>query len=223
MRITILTLFPKYFESPLDASILGKARSKHLVDIDLVNIRDFAQDKHQTTDDRPFGGGPGMVMKVEPIDLALASLNVHKGQANTKIMLLSAKGPVFDQAQAREFSELSHLMLICGHYQDVDQRVVDHLIDGQLSVGQYILTGGEPAGLVVIDAVTRLLPQVLGNQASLDGETYAKPGYVSPPQYTRPAEYKGWQVPEILLSGDDKKIADWKKNQLAPGFPLARE
>lgn len=187
--------------------------AKQRATIDLINIRDFANDKHQTTDDRPFGGGAGMILKVEPIDLALKSLGLKKGQTNSKVMLLSAKGPNFNQNQAKNFSLLNHLVLICGHYQDVDQRVVDYLIDGQLSIGNYILTGGEPAALVVVDAVVRLIPGVLGNQASLDEETHHRLGFVSPPQYTRPVEYHGWQVPKILLSGDDKKIADWKKAQ----------
>jgi len=212
MIISILTLFPECFESPLKASIIKRAQEKELVKFNVLNIRDFAQDKHKTTDDRPFGGGAGMVMKVEPIELALESLGVKKGQPDSKIVLTSAKGEKFVQEKAREFSGIKHLVIICGHYQDVDQRVVDHLVDEEVSIGDYILTGGEPAALVITDAVTRLLPGVLGNAGSLQNESHDQPGEISPPSYTRPADYKGQQVPEVLLSGDPKKIESWKEN-----------
>lgn len=209
MRINILTIFPEFFESPLRVSMLARAQKNELVNLHVYDIRRWAVDKHHTTDDRPYGGGPGMVMKIEPIDLALKALGVKKSStqtANSRIVLLSARGKQFDQQLAREYAELRQLTLICGHYGDVDQRVAEHLVDEELSVGEFVLTGGEPAALLVLDATFRLLPGVLGNQSSVLGETHDEPGHLSPPQYTRPAEYNGWQVPEVLLSGDPKKI-----------------
>ncbi len=211
MNINILTLFPDFFEGALGTSILSKAIAKGKVKINLVNIRDFAVDKHKTTDDRPFGGGPGMIMKVEPIDKALESLGVQKGQKDKLILLLSAKGKQFNQQWANQLATLDELTLICGHYGDVDQRVADYLVDGEISIGEFILTGGEPGALVIVDAVTRLLSGVLGNESSLKGETHSEPGLVAPPAYTRPANYKGWQVPEVLLSGNHKEIEEFRK------------
>ena len=213
MTINILTLFPEFFHSGLKTSIIGKAIDKGLFSVNLVNIRDFATDKHKTTDDRPFGGGPGMVLKIEPIDKALETLGVKKGQAGKLILLLSARGKQFNQAMAKDLSKLDELTLICGHYGDVDGRVATHLVDGQVSLGEFVLTGGEPAALVMVDAVGRLLPGVLGNESSLEGETHSEPGLVSAPAYTRPAEYKGWRVPEVLLSGDHAKIKRWKEEK----------
>ena len=182
-----------------------------MINLNLVNIRDFATDKHRTTDDRPFGGGPGMIMKVGPIDRALESLGLVKGQPSKRILLLSARGKQFSQRWAKELVKLDELTLICGHYGDVDQRVADHLVDGEISIGEFILTGGEPGALVIVDAVSRLIPGVLGNESSLKRETHSEKGLVSVPAYTRPAEYKGWKVPEVLLSGDHQKIKEWKE------------
>jgi len=153
-----------------------------------------------------------MVMKVAPIDRALQALKVSKGQKNERVILLSPRGKNFTQPLAQNFSQLDKLTLICGHYGDVDHRVTDYLVDGEVSVGDFILTGGEPGVLVIIDAVSRLLPGVLGNESSLMGETHSRPGLVAPPAYTRPADYKGWQVPEVLLSGNHQEIEKWKKN-----------
>lgn len=213
MNITIVTLFPEYFESILATSMLKRAQEKGLVHCSVVNIRNFAQDKHKLTDDRPFGGGPGMVLKVEPIDLALQSIGAQKGKINSKIVLTSAKGRVFDQTTVREYAELSDLVLICGHYEGVDERVADNLIDEEVRIGNYVLTGGEPAVAVIVDAVTRLIPGVLGNEESNQDESHSVPGKLGYPTYTRPEEYNSWKVPEILLSGDHKKIAEWRKNQ----------
>lgn len=213
MQVNILTIFPEYFTSPLQTSIVKRAQVKDAINVNLVNIRDFASDKHHTTDDRPFGGGPGMVMRIEPIDAALKSLKLRKSRlakSDSRIVLLSARGQQFTQQKAREYGQLQQLTIICGHYADVDQRVADHLVDEQLSIGEYILTGGEPAALVLVDAVTRMLPGVLGNEQSVIGETHDAPGFHSPPQYTRPAVYNGWKVPEELLSGDPKKIKQWQ-------------
>lgn len=213
MKITILTLFPEYFESVLATSMLQRAQAKGLVQFTVVNIRDFAQDKHKLTDDRPFGGGPGMVLKVEPIDLALEHVGIRKGMKNAKVILTSAKGKVFNQSVVREYAELTELVLICGHYEGVDERVADNLIDEEIRVGDYVLTGGEPAAVVIVDAVTRLVPGVLGNDESNQDESHSIPGKLGYPTYTRPEEYKSWKVPEILLSGDHKKIAQWRKQQ----------
>ncbi|MBP7842728.1 tRNA (guanosine(37)-N1)-methyltransferase TrmD [Candidatus Woesebacteria bacterium] len=213
MKITILTLFPEYFDSILGTSMIKRAQEKGSVDFQIVNIRDFAQDKHKLTDDRPFGGGPGMVMLVEPIDLALQSLGVQKNTSNKKIILTSAKGKKFDQSVAREYANLEELVLICGHYEGVDERVAQNYIDEEVRIGDYVLTGGEPAVAVMLDAVTRLLPGVLGNEESNLDESHSVPGKLGYPAYSRPAEYKGMQVPEVLLSGDHKKIAEWRKGQ----------
>lgn len=209
MQVNILSIFPNYFSSALEASMIKRAIKSGIATINLVDIRQYAKDKHKTTDDRPFGGAPGMVMKIEPIKLALQSLKLRKNAKN-KIILLSARGKTFDQAKARELSALDSLTLICGHYGDVDQRVADYLADEELSIGSFVLAGGEPAALVVTDAVIRLQAGVLGNQASLDAETHDQPGFISPPQYTRPAEYKGYKVPDVLLSGDPNKIKNWQ-------------
>jgi tRNA (guanine37-N1)-methyltransferase len=210
MKINVLTIFPDHFVSPFETSILKRAQQKGLLEIKILNLRDFTTDKHQTTDQRPFGGGPGMVMMVEPIDRALAHLGVVKGQANKLIVLTSAKGQLFTQPSAKTWSELDELTIICGHYEGVDERVAEHLVDLEVRVGDYVLTGGETAALVMIDAVARLIPEVLGNPASNEGESHSSEGFMAHPQYTKPSDYKGWQVPEVLLSGDHKKIEEWR-------------
>lgn len=213
MRVNILTLFPAFFTSALQESILKRAQVAGLVEYNIINIRDFTHDKHQTTDERPFGGGPGMLMKVEPIDEALTSLRVAKGQENKLIILTSAKGQAFDQRVAREYAQLTELTIICGHYEGVDERVAEHLIDAEVRIGDYVLTGGEPAALVMADAVTRLLPGVLGNAASNQDESHSQPGQLGFPQYTRPEVYKDWSVPKVLLSGDHRQIEQWRQEQ----------
>jgi tRNA (guanine37-N1)-methyltransferase len=215
MLINILTLFPNYFDKTLHSSMLQKAQESNKVKFKIVNTRNFAQDKHQITDEAPYGGGAGMIMKVEPIDFALKSLNVKKGQSNKKIILTSAKGRVFTQSMADKFSKLSELTIICGHYQGVDERVAKYLVDEEVRIGDYVLTGGEPAVLVISDAVVRLIPGVLGNMDSLKQESHSKPGLMGYPQYTRPELYKDWEVPKVLLSGDHKKIQQWRKNHLS--------
>jgi tRNA (guanine37-N1)-methyltransferase len=210
MQINFLTIFPEYFSNILDSSILKRAQQKQLVKYQVINLRDFAQDKHHTTDDRPFGGGPGMVMMIEPIDLALHSLNQKKGTKNKKTILTSAKGRLFTQASARQWSKLAELTIICGHYEGVDERVAKYLVDAEVRIGDYVLTGGEPAAAVMTDAVVRLLPGVLGNDESGQDESHRTKGLAGPEQYTRPANYRGWSVPEVLLSGDPKKISAYK-------------
>lgn len=220
MQIFIFTLFPEYFNSVFNVSILGRAQAKTLsskdheekVNIQVVDIRDYTQDKHHKTDDRPFGGGPGMVMKVEPIDLALQEFAFKKGTDKEKIILTSAKGQVFTQVTAKHWAkDLKRLAIICGHYEGVDERVAENLIDEEIRIGDYVLTGGESAAIVMVDAVTRLIPGVLGNEESNVGESHEKPGKMGVAQYTRPEEYKGWQVPAVLLSGDHKKIEEWRE------------
>lgn len=213
MTITILTLFPEYFTAPVQTSLLGRAVEKKLINVRLIDIRDFAADSHRTVDDRPFGGGPGMVMMVEPIAKAIESARLPVDKE--VVVLLSARGQAFAQKTARDFAKIDHLILVCGHYSDVDQRVADHIADMELRVGDAVLTGGEPAAVLILDATTRLLPGVLGNKGnlldeSLDPET----GVVaSAPAYTRPADYQGWQVPEVLLTGNHKEINQWRKKQ----------
>lgn len=208
MTITILTLFPDFFTSALQASILKRAQVQGQVTFNIVNIRDFSQDKHKVTDDRPFGGGPGMVMKVEPIALALESLPQSD---KSKTILTSAKGKLFNQQTAAAYAELDSLTIICGHYEGVDERVAEHLIDEEVRIGNYVLTGGEPAALVIADAVTRLLPGVLGNEASPQGESHSEPNKLGYPQYTRPEEFRGWKVPEVLLGGHHREIEAWRE------------
>lgn len=211
MKINILTIFPDFFKTPLQTSIIKRALAKKLLEINILNLRDFASDKHQTTDLRPYGGGPGMVMMVEPIDKALQSLGLSKGQEGKKIVLTSAKGQLFTQELAKKQAKLKELTIICGHYEGVDERVALHLIDEEIRIGDYVLTGGEVASLVMTDAVTRLIPEVLGNELSNQDESHSQPGKFAHPQYTKPASYKGWEVPEVLLSGDHAKIEAWRK------------
>ncbi|MHC1743755.1 MAG: tRNA (guanosine(37)-N1)-methyltransferase TrmD [Syntrophobacteraceae bacterium] len=208
MIFDILTIFPEMFESPLRASILGKASEKGLIRIHLRNIRDHAVDKHQMTDDRPFGGGEGMVMKPEPIAAALEDLK-RSGPAPW-VVLMSPQGRLFSQETALRLSELPRLVLICGRYEGVDERIAEHFVDEQLSIGDFVLTGGELAAMVVIDAVSRLIPGVLGNQASASVESFAG-SLLEYPHYTRPQELMGYRVPEILLSGNHLAIEQWRR------------
>jgi tRNA (guanine37-N1)-methyltransferase len=210
MQINFLTIFPEYFANILNLSILKRTKDKQLVNYRVINLRDFAKDKHQTTDDRPFGGGPGMVIMIEPIDLALHSLKQKKGSKDKKIILTSAKGKLFSQKTAQQWSKLKELTIICGHYEGVDERVAKYLVDEEVRIGNYVLTGGEPAAVVMGDAVTRLLPGALGNAKSILDESHAESGLAGPRQYTRPAKYKNWSVPQVLLSGNPQKIEVYK-------------
>lgn len=217
MKFTILTLFPEALEPYLAASILGRAQEAKLIEVGLWNIRDYATDKHRTTDDTPYGGGAGMVMKVEPIHNALNAVGGEKNKR--KVVVLSAKGAQFTQVKAAEYAKLDELVLICGRYEGVDQRVIDHLADEEISVGSYVLAGGELPALTVLEATARLIPGVLGNEESLLEESYA--GAASSqdtdvreyPQYTKPEEYRGWKVPEVLLSGNHPAIKKWRQAQ----------
>ncbi len=208
MRIDILTLFPGMFRGPLDESILKRAVDKGLLEIAVHNIRDHAKGRHQVVDDYPYGGGPGMVMKPEPVFAAEEAVR----QRDSRVVLMSAQGRPFSQKIAEELSSLPHLVLLCGHYEGFDERVVEHLVDDELCIGDYVLTGGELATMVVCDAVVRLIPGVLGAEESSQEESFAE-GLLEYPHYTRPPEFRGWTVPEILQSGNHAKIAEWRRQQ----------
>jgi tRNA (guanine37-N1)-methyltransferase len=209
MRFDILSLFPSMFESPFNSSLLKKAREKQLIEINLVDIRDFAEDKHRMADDYPYGGGSGMVMKVEPLAKAIDSLNPIE---NAPVILMTPQGETFNQQIARELAEHVRIILVCGHYEGVDERIRRHLITREISIGDYILTGGELAAMVLVDAISRHIPGVLGNEDSAAGDSFSE-GFLEYPQYTRPAEYRGWKVPEILLSGHHREIERWRKRE----------
>ncbi|NLL18474.1 MAG: tRNA (guanosine(37)-N1)-methyltransferase TrmD [Clostridia bacterium] len=213
MRIDVMTIFPEMFHSPLNVSILKRAIEKGLLEVGLTDFRDYATDKHRRVDDYPFGGGAGMVLKPEPIFRAWSAIRekVPEGIASRTI-LLCPQGKVFNQDLAWELSREEHLILICGHYEGVDERVRIRLADDAISIGDYILTGGELGALVVIDAVARLLPGVLGDEYSSQEETFSD-GLLEYPQYTRPREYCGMEVPEILLSGHHAEIRKWRRLQ----------
>jgi len=210
MRIDILTLFPEMFQSPFSTSILKRAIDRGLVSVNLHNIRDYTHDKHHTVDDYPYGGGAGMVLKPEPIFEAVESVKPESGEV--PIILLSPQGRPFSQQVALELSKYSRLILICGRYEGVDERVHSHLVTDEISIGDYVLSGGELAAMVVVEAVVRLLPGVLGSEASpLDDSHVA--GLLEYPQYTRPAVFRDWSVPEVLLSGNHAQIAKWRHEQ----------
>jgi tRNA (guanine37-N1)-methyltransferase len=213
MRIDVITLFPEILRGPLDASILGRAQRGGQAEIALHQLRDYATDKHHTVDDKPYGGGPGMLLKCEPIFAAVQDVQSKAAQPG-RVILLTPAGKKFDQAKARELAGLERIVLICGHYEGVDERVREHLVEEELCIGDFILTNGALAALVVIDAVVRLLPNVVGNEASTQTESFgAERPWLEGPQYTRPEEFRGWRVPEILLSGHHGKIEEWSKEQ----------
>lgn len=211
MRIHIFTLFPEMFQGPLDHSILGRATAKGLLDLSLHNIREHAEDPHRTVDDYPYGGGPGMVMKPEPLFTAVESM-LGSRSPGFPVVLLTPQGKQFTQAEAQRLAAESTVALICGHYQGVDERIRRHLATEELSIGDYVLTGGELAAMVVVDAVARLLPGVLGSAEAAPADSYAT-GLLQHPHYTRPAQFRGWSVPEILLSGNHEQIARWRREQ----------
>jgi len=211
MKIDVFTLFPEVMIPYLSTSILGKAQEAGLVEIDLHNIRDYATDRHSMTDDEPYGGGGGMVMKPEPLFEAVESV-LGNELSETRIVLLTPQGRVFTQAVARELAGLTRVALISGRYEGVDERVREHLATDEISIGDYVLTGGELPALTVADAIVRLLPGALGDEAASAQDSYSE-GLLEGPHYTRPAEYRGWQVPEVLKSGDHAKIAAWRHRQ----------
>ncbi|MBO4883914.1 MAG: tRNA (guanosine(37)-N1)-methyltransferase TrmD [Clostridia bacterium] len=210
MRIKVLTIFPEMIRPMLEASILGRAIDAGFIEVELIDIRPFSELKHKNTDDYPFGGGPGMVMLAQPIVDAVESCAGEGFRG--KRLYLSPRGKTFTQAMAEELSKDEELLLLCGHYEGVDQRAIDLVIDEEVSIGDYVLTGGELGALVIIDAVARLIPGVLGSDESSEDESFSS-GLLEYPQYTRPREYRGLAVPDILLSGDHAKIARWRRDR----------
>jgi tRNA (guanine37-N1)-methyltransferase len=209
MRIDLLTLFPEFFDSPLNQSMLRRAQAMGKVSFRVLNLRDYAHDRHKVADDRPFGGGPGMVMKPEPLVTAIR--RVREEDPDVRVIFLAPAGRLFDQEMAVELAQATSLLLICGHYEGVDERIRS-FIDAEISIGDFILTGGEIPALVVVDAVTRLIPGVLGNDAATEDESF-QTGLLEYPHYTRPRDFEGLTVPEILLSGDHARIARWRRQQ----------
>jgi len=208
MKIDVLTLFPAMFAGPLDESIIKRARESGRLDLVIHDLRDYAHDRHKKVDDRPFGGGPGMLLKPEPIFEAVESL----ARESTRVILLSPSGRQFSQAIAGELAGLEHLLMVSGHYEGFDERVREQLADDELSIGDYVLTNGALPVMVIIDAVTRLLPGVLGDDDSARDDSFSQ-GLLEYPQYTRPAEFRGTKVPEVLLSGNHAEIARWRAEQ----------
>lgn len=212
VRIDILTVLPGIVAGPLEHSILKRAAQKGLIDIRVWDIRDFATDKHRQVDDYPYGGGAGMVLKPDPIFRCVEAVRADSDEAVDEIIYLSPDGEVFDQHIATELSLLGHIVLIAGHYKGIDQRVRDALVTREVSIGDYVLSGGELPALVVVDAVVRLLPGVLGDSASALSDSFQN-DMLDAPIYTRPAEYRGMQVPDVLLSGDHRKVEQWREEQ----------
>lgn len=208
LKIDIVTLFPRMFEGPLDESILKRARQKGLLEIAIHQLRDYAEGKHRVTDDRPFGGGPGMVMRVEPIVRCIESLK----REDARVILLSPRGQPLRQATLARLATLPHLILLCGHYEGVDERARELVVDEEISIGDYVLTNGALPAMVLVDGVARLVPGVLGDAESATEESFHD-GLLEYPQYTRPAEYRGLKAPDILLSGNHEAIARWRKEQ----------
>src|SRR2546423_6062720 len=212
MRIDIITLFPESCRAPLNESMMKRAQESAALDLHIHNLRDWTTDKHHVVDDAPFGGGQGMVMKPEPIFAAVEDLKSKIENRNSKILLMSPAGRKFDQGRAKEFSTESHLIIICGHYEGVDHRVIEHLVDLEISIGDYVLTNGAIAAGVLVDAIVRLLPGALGHEQSASDDSFSG-GLLEAPHYTRPAEFLGWKVPQVLLSGNHAEIAEWRREQ----------
>jgi tRNA (guanine37-N1)-methyltransferase len=208
MKIDIVTLFPEICRAPLNESIMKRAQKNGIVDLYIHNLRDWTTDKHHVADDAPFGGGQGMVMKPEPIFAAIEELR----NQTSKVVLMSPAGRRFDQQMAAQLSGESHLVIICGHYEGVDHRVIEHLVDLEISIGDYVLTNGAIAAVVLVDAVVRLMPGVLGHEQSAVDDSFSR-GLLEAPQYTRPAEFRSWKVPDVLLSGNHAEIAAWRNEQ----------
>jgi tRNA (guanine37-N1)-methyltransferase len=209
MKIDILTLFPEMFTGPFDASIIKRAESRDLIKVEVHDLRKWGEGTRRNVDNRPYGGGVGMIMRVDIIDAALKDLRTRK----SKVILLDATGVKYTEQKAKEFSKLDHIILIAGHYEGVDHRVHEHLADEVISIGDYVLTGGEIPAMVLVDSVIRLIPGVLGKDESSVDESHKEPGYLEYPQYTRPDVYKKWKVPDVLLSGNHKEIDNWRHNK----------
>ncbi|MGO4370625.1 tRNA (guanosine(37)-N1)-methyltransferase TrmD [Paenibacillus sp. 2TAB19] len=211
MKIDVLTLFPEMFEGVFGASILGKAKDKGIVSLQAINFRDYSNNKHNTVDDYPYGGGGGMVLKAEPVFAAVEDLKLAPN-VKPRVILMCPQGETFTQKKAEELAAEEHIVLICGHYEGYDERIREYLVTDELSIGDYVLTGGEIPAMTVIDSVVRLLPGVLGNETSAVTDSYST-GLLEYPHYTRPAEFRGWGVPDILLSGHHANIVVWRRQQ----------
>jgi tRNA (guanine37-N1)-methyltransferase len=215
VKLTLVTIFPDFFPSVMADGMIRVAREKGRLDVNVVNLRDFTEDVHQTVDDAPFGGGAGMVMKIEPIDRALASLAVGEKlarPAGTRVVLTSPQGRAFTQRTAMEWAILDHLVIVCGRYKGVDERVAEHLVDEEFSIGDFVLSGGEPAALCVVDALARLQPDVVGKFDSVESDSFHS-GLLDCGYWTRPADYHGWRVPEVLLSGHHERIEQARREE----------
>jgi tRNA (guanine37-N1)-methyltransferase len=215
MRIDIITLFPEICRAPLNESMMKRAQENGALDLHIHNLRDWTNDKHHVVDDAPFGGGQGMVMKPEPIFAAVEDLRNQTSNVKhqtSEVILMSPAGRRFDQQIAKELVKDRHLIIVCGHYEGVDHRVVEHLVDLELSIGDYVLTNGAIAAVVLVDAIVRLIPGVLGDEQSAHDDSFRE-GLLEAPQYTRPAKFRGWKVPETLLSGNHGEISKWRKEQ----------
>ena len=206
MKLSIITLFPEVFHPILNSSILKRAQEKGLVNFKLINLRDFGEGKHQQVDDRPYGGGAGMVLRADILAKAVHKVRSHK------IILMSASGKPYKQTKAREFSKLKHLIIVCGHYEGIDQRFIDKYVDEEISIGDYVLTGGEVPAMVIIDSISRLIPGVLQKPEAIINESFSE-GLLEYPQYTRPEEFEGEKVPEVLLSGNHAEIKKWRSQK----------
>ncbi len=212
MRFHLLTIFPEFLDGPFELGVVGRALKAGVIEIETHDLRNYAFDRHRTVDDRPFGGDEGMVLQVEPIFLALEAIKSRAPGASRRTVLLSAQGAMFDQAAAERLAKFDEVVLICGRYEGVDERVSEHLADEELSVGSFVLSGGEWAAGMVVDSVSRLLPGVLGNEASSRRESFSgEDGVLDYPHYTRPAEFRGWKAPDVLLSGNHEEIRLWRR------------
>jgi tRNA (guanine37-N1)-methyltransferase len=212
MKIDVLTLFPEMFSGVLGQSILHKAAEKSAVSYRVVNFRDYADNKHNSVDDYPYGGGAGMVLMPQPIFDAVDDLKAKATSGKTRVILLCPQGERYDQRKAEELAKEDHLIFICGHYEGYDERIREHVVTDEISIGDYVLTGGELGAMVVIDSIVRLLPEVLGNEESHMKDSFST-GLLEHPHYTRPADFRGWKVPEVLLSGNHKLIEEWRNKE----------
>jgi tRNA (guanine37-N1)-methyltransferase len=210
-QFDILTIFPKIFDSYFAESIVKRAQEKKAIEINVHNLRDYSTNKHHNVDDTPYGGGAGMVMQIEPIYRGIA--DVQKGNASSRVILFSAKGKRYKQKDAKRLSQYDQLIFICGRYEGVDERVAQHVADEEISIGDFVLTGGEIPAMIVIDSIARLLPGVLGNDQSAEIESHSEEGYLEYPQYSKPEEFRSWKVPDVLLSGNHAQIEKWRKEK----------
>ena len=211
MIFDIITIFPKIFDSYFSESILKRAQAGGSVEINVCDLRDYAEGKRRTVDDTPYGGGAGMVMKPEPIFRAVEDIKKNTKKEKQRVILFSAKGKRYSQKDAKRLLKYDRLIMICGRYEGVDERVAKHIADEEISVGDFVLTGGEIPAMLVVDSIARLVPGVLGNSQSIETESHSEEGYLEFPQYTKPEEFMGWKIPKILLSGNHKKIEEWRE------------